>query len=435
MSLHNRYRWIFHAVLAALTGCSSGQVHPAMPGPSNGTALGPSSVLLTSPNEDESLLGRVLVAYPAEGRSLADVTRISDCLDKLPPKADEVVDTLYENGERLASSDAANNALATFGFAPDRGAATLFYYNVKADRRIVQRRSDEYEACCKEKGTCGLGFVSALVHGMGRYVTASQRSDERGKDMAPPIPLAGGDDGFVSVQMLHARSVQGYFAAEVAANAAQQRVGISSLGDPAALDNPPREDSLPESEKRQFALEKIEIVDGEGDANSYTLKNGSGAIAESEFARRYRDMTGAADLDAPSGVRPGIWLIATGAVVVAASVGAAAILALQSDTCTPGSYCSYHTSDSTTLTASILGSGSALGGAFIGAGVASNNSPAVTRADAETYVARYNRALLREIAHEAQAPLRTPNPDTGRASRSVLRPALLPTWAGLVGQF
>jgi hypothetical protein len=76
------------AILPALAGCAAATpFHPTTPGETAaGSPLGPSYILVPLPNDDDSLLGRVLLSPLENGRSLDEVSRPNECADKLTPK-------------------------------------------------------------------------------------------------------------------------------------------------------------------------------------------------------------------------------------------------------------------------------------------------------------------------------------------------------------
>jgi hypothetical protein len=82
-------RAIVRVVFLVLAGCgAAGQSHPATIDPASGSPLDPSCVLVPSPNDDDSLLGRVLLTAPQGGRSFVELSRPNDCADKLTPKSE-----------------------------------------------------------------------------------------------------------------------------------------------------------------------------------------------------------------------------------------------------------------------------------------------------------------------------------------------------------
>jgi hypothetical protein len=173
--------------------------------------LGPSYVLVPLPNEDESLLGRIVFDAPEIGRSLDEVSRPNECGDKLATRTNGPLASTFEDAQELAGGGKAHAMLATFGFEGDAQAATHFYYKIEVSKRVAQMDTNEYVACCRERGTCGYGFVSALIYGSGEYATVAETSAEGSVN----IPVAGGAGGFVKAKVLHKRNVRGYVAALV----------------------------------------------------------------------------------------------------------------------------------------------------------------------------------------------------------------------------
>ena len=168
------------AVLPILAGCgAAAPFHPSSPADvAAGSPLGPSYMLVPLPSDDEALLGRVLLDVPDNGRSLEEVSRPNECADKLTPKKEGPLASTFEDAQELSAGGKARAALGAFGFEGDAQTATHFYYKLDVNKRVAQADTTDYVACCKEKGTCGYGFVSTLVYGDGEYATATENSGD-----------------------------------------------------------------------------------------------------------------------------------------------------------------------------------------------------------------------------------------------------------------
>jgi hypothetical protein len=386
------------AATAIQCGCVKPAVfHPATPDPSAGSPLDRSSVLLPFPSEDETLLGRALVAPPERGQTLVEASRPNDCAERLTTRAEESVAGVIEDGQPLSKNGASNAALETFGFQADSRKATHFYYRVSIDKRVRRESTAEYEVCCKEKGTCGYGFVSALVHGAGQYATASESTSS---ESTSTIPVAGGADGVARAEILHQRAVHGFVAVVIAGSNPEEDPPVGLLGEHAAVVVTPSKSSLSAPAQARFASERIEVIETSGERLGFGYVDGRGAVSESEFVRRYQNETGATDLDGAERPR-GTQLIVLGSMVAAAGLIGGAVLLASSSSSSGQSWPSGGTGLAGWIGVGLGGLGVGLGLDLIGAGAAANyRGHALTRADADIFAARYNRALLRRISRE-----------------------------------
>jgi hypothetical protein len=322
---------------------------------------------------------------------------------------------VFEDWQALAKGDRAAKALEPFGLGAGEREAEYFYYRLALDKRIQQGRTEAYVACCKERGTCGLGFVAALLHGEGRYATAAKATSDSESQGNTPIPLTGGADGTVRGKVLARRTTHGYVAAFILPTADGKPV-VGLLGDLAAVEATPDESTLTESGRSRFGSEKINVFDAGENTQEYALRDGLGEVTEGAFRDRYRELTGGEEL--PGNASPGAPTIAAGGIVLAAGlIGAVAVAVATSSQST--SSCAQTPSGTSCPPSSSTTSGGAtpgliiapiaglLGGALIWNGIAANkNAHSLTRPDAELACTRYNRALLRKIAREEGAPPR-----------------------------
>ncbi|MGH7281877.1 MAG: hypothetical protein ACRELY_10165, partial [Polyangiaceae bacterium] len=224
-----------------------------------------------------------------------EVSRPNECANLLTEKKLGPLASTFEDAQELSLGAKARAALGAFGFEGDASLATHFYYKLEVTLRVAQTDTPEYVACCKEKGSCGYGFVSTLIYGEGVYATASEDS-ARGQ---VTIPVAGGAGGFVTAKILHRRNVRGYVAALITVTDPQKYKAAGLLGDPAAAGISLTEQTLPAQVKARFDLEKIGLVDSPArDLQfAYVLRDGNGPITENEFVRRYSAITGSDDLN------------------------------------------------------------------------------------------------------------------------------------------
>jgi hypothetical protein len=370
---------------------------------------------------------------------LNDVSRQNDCADKLATKTEEPLATTFQDGLELAAGGKARAALGVFGFEGDAQAATHFYYTLDVSKRVDQADTTAYVSCCKEKGTCGYGFISALIYGTGEYATATETSAEGGID----FPVAGGAGGFVKAKVLHRRSVHGFVAAVINMTDSSKSIGL--LGDPAAAGIVITAQELPDQGKATFEEQKIEIIRADiGDPQfSYAFKDTSGPITENEFVRRYRNVTDTHDLDAaeiPRHANRGIGML-TGGLVVSALSAAAIINGIHAASGRKSADCDQDTSCSTAETGLIFGVIGGTGGLVLtgwGTSILLRRDGVpydhvITKPDADLYAAKYNRALLRKTIRGTSNRVQ---PISSNESSSIaVVPVVSPGFAGLVGRF
>ncbi len=419
------------ALVPLVAGCgAAAPFHPATPGEPTaaGSPLGPSYILVALPNNDDSLLGRVLLDVPENGRSLEEVSRPNECADKLTPKKDGPIASTFEDAQELAAGGKARAALGAFGFEGDAQTATHFYYKLDVNRRVAQTDTSEYVACCKDKGTCGYGFISALIFGDGQYATATENSADASID----IPVAGGAGGFVKAKILHKQNVHGYLAALVTITDPAKSKAISVMGDPAAAGIALTEQSLPDQVKARFELQKIRLAaQGSGPQEfAYAFQDGNGTFTENEFVRRYASLTGSSDLDGANRHRnagAGGGLTVLGLAGIGASVPIFIASGSQSCNCSVAA-----------LGGTVVAGGGVTALVFgiidlaNGDGDATEHS--ITKFDADLYVAKYNRALLRKTIQETKERMQQLS---GRndAPRFTISPMISPGFTGIVGTF
>jgi hypothetical protein len=461
--------------LLVLAGCGAATpFHPSAPSfeVAAATPLGTGYVLLPRSNDDRSLLGRVLADPPSDGRPLDEVTRPNPCADKLGAPNEEPVVSSFEDTVALASRGKAQ-VLHPFGFDEDAPSATHFYYKLDVDKRASVAITPEYTACCTEKGTCGYGVVTALGRGQGEFAVVAE---QRAGGASIQIADSSEDRGFVDARFLRKRYVYGYIAALVTVTDAAKAKPLGLLGDPAAGAAEPTEQDLPEQARAEYERKKIQVVARSGAQAefAYAFKDGSGAMSENELVRRYEDLTGARDLSAAKRNRNPFWLYygiaATG--VGAFLVGTALYVgnATQQRTeifpngepmaGTLSSSCNFSTGQNVPMEgyqiqcsdpinpglgktmgitgAAVLGTGLV---SFVVYGVlgydGSSGEHVITKADADTYAGRYNRALLRGAARGTLPAATPPPPVSGQdlAPQVLLIPVVSPAFTGVVGRF
>jgi hypothetical protein len=415
--------------MTAACGGAPPAFHPeAQPETTAGSPLGPSYILVPLPDENDDLLGRVLLDAPEKGRSLEEISRPNECADKLTPKKDSPLASTFEDAQELAKGASAELALGSFGFEGDAKTATHFYYKLEVTKRVARTDTTEYVACCKEKGSCGYGFIAALVYGEGQYASASESSASGSVN----IPVAGGAGGFVSAKLLHKRSVRGYVAALVTVTDAAKAKAISVIGDPAAVGITLTEQNLPDQIKARFDLQKV-TVGGAYSEFGYTFTDGAGEMTENEFIRRYRATTGSNALDGAQhdhGTGLGVGLVTLGGALILGG----------------GGYGIYYfatnvkDSDKSTQNKAMfamfggvvsLCGGLALilvGGEIIANADGKPSQHAISKLDADLYVAKYNRALLRRTITETREKMKD-------LSGVQVKPIVSLGFVGLAGSF
>jgi hypothetical protein len=473
------------AGLTLLSGCA-GQFHPATPTrPSAvGLPLPASTILVPLPNDDASLLGRVLFDVPENGLSLDDVWRPNECADKLSPSQGSRLATSFETAQELADGDKAKAPLVAFGFKDDVHTATHFYYKLDVSKRVSRSDTADYAACCQAKGSCGYGFVSAILYGDGEYATADEASAQ-----GNVLPVAGAAGPFVRAKLLHERRVHGYVAAVITVTAGAKPKSVSVLGDPAAAGGT-KEETLSDSLRHRYEDAKIAIDDTSTPSGTpgqssptWQFRDGRGFLTENEFVRRFATLTGSRELaDADRNRGGSLLLWSSLGLVASAGLVTAGLLTITSPCSAPprntgtfvdygnDGYCPAYVgnpaqSGATTGTPTPLppgtsgaydydssarnvnvGSAVATGiggvglivstGLFVWALNSKEGTPtdhSLRESDAQFYVTLYNRALLKKIASESW--ITTEHVSSRAIPRVTLVPVLAPGFVGLTGTF
>jgi hypothetical protein len=436
------------ALALVSTACVSNEVfRPSTPADAAAASpLGPSYVLMPIPSDDTGLLGRIVLAPSTDGRSLDEVSRPNECADLLTPEKRGPLASTFEDAQELSAGGHARAALGMFGFEGDAQAATHFYYKLDVVQRAFRADTTEYMTCCREKGSCGFGFVSALVYGEGEYATLSESSAEGNMT----ITVAGSAGGFVKAKVLHKRKVRGYVAALITTTdpqATQQTVPL--LGDLKAIGIQLDEQSLPQQVRARFELAKIRTaIAGQGATEfMYAFSDGNGPVSENEFIRRYEQLTGDLALhDAEHNRRTGAIVGKSIGLALSLGVGIYGVTHVQRD-CTADDIADTNTPDCGTRADRTLSVPGLLMTSFGGAGALTfgalllgdlreaDGEPeehVINKFDAELYVARYNRALLRATVKNTDALMRQLSSE---APRVRVMPLLSLDYFGVQGTF
>lgn len=359
-----------------------------------GNPLGPSYVLMPLPGEDDSLLGRVIPGAPEAGRTLEEVARANPCAEHLGEKRETPLASTFEYAEELAGSASAGALLGTFGFSADARKATHFVYELGTDKRVSVVDAAGYAACCAEKG-CGYGYVSALIHGNGQYATGEESGASGGVD----IPAIASASGEVSLRVLNKRKVSGYIAAVVTITDrnASQPLGPLGVAQEAGI----TEASVGETTKAIYEKEKVAIAPRE-DEWVFTLGRTVGGqpqeLHENDFIELYAETTGSDELQDLYGRRNTAGVITFSALALGGGLGFCG-----------GGLAAGGGGDADG--AVVAGCGLGLG-FFLGFGIpaivmlasydGSVTSHHLTERDAQLYVHRYNRALLRRTVRDVE---------------------------------
>jgi hypothetical protein len=272
-------------------------------------------VLNPLPSDDDSLIGRVIGELPSGGRSLEEVARPNPCAEKLTETKRVPALATFEDAEELAVGGKATATLGTFGFSGDVSRATHFVYKVQTSERLSKLDTTEYELCCKEKNSCGYGFISALVYGSGEYATAEETAAAGGANV---VFLKA--EGSAALRILHRRQVKGYVAALIRVSDPSKAGALAStgsLGDPSAYGVKLDAATLPTQVKDRYDRQRAEVTGNEGD---WAFTIGGKFATENSFASSYRAVTGSRELDdVPRRKNSGL-LIGSGGALIASGV-------------------------------------------------------------------------------------------------------------------
>lgn len=388
--------------------------------------LGGSYVLLPLPGEDEQLLGRIFSDPPSAGRSLEEVARPNPCADKLTEVRTTPLANTYEDSEELAVGGSARAMLGAFGFHADVQRATHFLYKLRTSKRAAQSDTNDYVACCQEKG-CGYGFVSALIYGDAEYATAEETNASGGANIS--IATATGD---ATVKVLHRRTVHGYVAALVMVTDGRRTAQLGPLG--VAKEAGISEATVSDQVKSIYESGKISVC---GTGADWKFCEKAGPITENEFVRRYAKITESDELAAHDRNRQNGLLIAG----LATTAGSAGLIAFSVATW-PDKATDTEDMWILNLMGTTFGGVGVLfgGGMTIGALSSTEGSPtdhSLAEYDGRLYAERYNRALLRRSIRDVQNGALSSQPSwrTPIERPALVRPVVTPTFIAVEGTF
>ncbi|HEY8088126.1 MAG TPA: hypothetical protein VIF09_09775, partial [Polyangiaceae bacterium] len=241
-----------------------------------------------------------------------------------------------------------------------------------------------------------------------------------------------GAGGNVSLKILHKRKVKGWLAALVTLTdtKAAARLGPLGLAQEAGITAP----GLPEQLKEIYEHNKL-VVEGAGPGFELQLASGE-KLTENEFVRRYRALTGSADLDDVEKRRNWGWVAVWGGITLAG--GGIMVGGTFATKCAKAEV--FNGTDFVCESGHTLADG-AYGVIGVGAVVSAvglsglvvsllrpDGSPgdhSLTDADARLYATRYNRALLRKTVKDVTREARGPE----------LEPVFGAGWMGVGGRF
>lgn len=441
--------WLFwSACLLAASACDKPQ--PKTPvGPARDASLsplGPSYVLLPLPNEDSSILGRILTQMPLPGQALDEISAPNPCEDKLAPPKETPLASSFEDAQNLQVNAKARAALGGFGFQSDVSRATHFAYRLETQRQTGRQDLMEYQQCCKDKG-CGVGYVATLVYGEGEYATAEETTGAARVDLA-----VAAADGYVQLKVIHRRKVRGYMAALVRLAPGGGKESIGALGSGTAVAGV-NEETIPATVKAIYENNAASV--GRNRAlPGFVFEIGGNVVTENGFVRRYREVTDSDELDPVESMRSRSGFYGSlGTIGAGAGLTALALTSFKY-TCT-GEIKDSNSCDGKTpgtkvvstfgISLAIVGGGAVIMGAAFAAITGSQyegqpNDHHLSDAQARVYAAKYNRALLRKALRDVrdvhhQVSATPPRPRAPSVAGPWLSPTLGLGNVGIEGTF
>jgi len=361
-------------------------------------------MLLAHPEDDDSLLGRILTAMPSPGEPLGPISAPNPCADKLSPRQDSTVSRSFQDALALPASKGTRALLREFGFPHDWVSATHLVYRFRASRQALQNDNPDYLECCRQKG-CGLAYVGMLVWGEGEFVSAREPSDG-----TRPNFVFEADDGEISLSAIHRRRVRGNLAALVRRSPGAP--GDSPLGLRSGTTSETAAETATLIARPSACLDRRAAVATDAFGRK-VLSLGGRVVTENEFVRDYRTVTGSKELDPIDTMRTRD-LRTVAFVLLSVSAAALATGVIVGD-------CPHHAAEergpcyskSWESVAYSYGrplgvAGIAVSGVMLLTAYASKDgSPSshyLTSAQMDTYVAKYNRALRRKAGSAVQSP-------------------------------
>lgn len=190
-------------------GCVRTVSNVQAPTPSN--AFGDEAFrMVPVPNEDDSILGRVVKEEPGTVISFEAEARPNPCAQHLEPMREDALKQEIHQAKELGGSVEARATLEGIGFSASTQTDTHLVFDISTTRKIVRRDTSEYLACCRSHD-CGFGYISTLVYGQGEYASGRATRVEAEADY---LRLAG-VGGTVNVAATERKRVEGWVAAVV----------------------------------------------------------------------------------------------------------------------------------------------------------------------------------------------------------------------------
>ncbi len=386
------------ALAVAMSACSTTSTSLRAPTEPMASPLGPSYILVPLPSDDPSLIGRVLPAPPEPGRSLDELAQPNPCAGKLAPAQESTSAAEFEGAEEVSLGAQAGATLGLYGFRADAERATHLVYKLSTERQIVQRDTVEYLECCKA-ASCGFGYVSGLVYGSGEYASAEET---RGSAEVDAWFASG--EGSVKLKVLTRRKVKGWVAAIIrVTQAGASPAALGVLGVPSSEVDL---SSTAEKYKEMYEKHRVEVC-SDRVKTEWSFCDVRGPITEDVFIERYTAETGSDELEGRGPGTPGLLWVGIGSLPAAGGLFATGLaLGIEGE-------------ESGELGVGfpfiLLGAvggllGTSLGLAFGGVELDDVHRHGLSESDGRFYADRYNRALLRRIARDAQRSSRFVDP-------------------------
>lgn len=195
--------WVGVVVLLACSGAKPAAVpgSPALPAGFHPEPL---------PSENDSALGRVIDAPPAEGESILQASRVNPCSSFLEAARDSKQEGKLQGSQEVSADAAGDTLLAKYGFHASGAGVTTLVFRLEITNQLSVVEKDGYAACCQAKGGCGIGYISTLVHGSGEYAATKILAGEATADFV----IARGQAS-LRLKAIERKQVRGYIAAAV----------------------------------------------------------------------------------------------------------------------------------------------------------------------------------------------------------------------------
>ncbi|NUP13377.1 MAG: hypothetical protein HOW73_45645 [Polyangiaceae bacterium] len=243
------------------------------------------------PIAETAVLGRILKEPYDPSRPLAEQVSENPCASDLAAVAPQPSEARFEDAEILVDRLIPEQ---------DRGATHLYYW-FRTTQIVELAPTKAYLECCQEK-SCGVSYVRALVRGEGEIDQASETMPGGNADIA--LDFEGSP---VELTILKRRPVNGFVTVRLSPDLVKSTAVHPELDKPVAA---------------SYEGEMLFVREFHPNVDDFSICSKVECLTERAFVERYRELTGAGELDEFGTDDTTPWLVAA-TVIAGIGLGAA----------------------------------------------------------------------------------------------------------------